>query len=308
MKPEPLVSVVVDNFNYGRFLEEAVRSALDQSYSSIEVIVVDDGSTDESRDVIRRFGEDVRTILKANAGQASALNVGIAEAHGEILCFLDSDDRWDANKVAMAVEEMRGLGPDCAMLRHNLRIVDVHGTPTGRTALPRVPSRVVEHISVDLVLQQRRNVPTSALVAPRAALARLAPIPEAPFRVSADAYLYTHLPRLGSVATIPDVLGSYRVHGCNLYFDPRPSADRLANIFELEIALLRTVPSNTCIGDDILSVAHRLEQAGRPCLHRLGTVPERFQKLIGGRMSNLRSHATRRVMVRELWRTVCATW
>lgn len=87
-----LVSIIVNNYNYGRFLREAIESALSQTYKPLEVIVVDDGSTDCSRDVIASFGARILPVFKENGGQASALNAGFARSHGDLVMFLDSDD------------------------------------------------------------------------------------------------------------------------------------------------------------------------------------------------------------------------
>ena len=90
--PRPLVSIVINNYNYARFLRAAIDSALSQSYASIEVLVVDDGSTDQSRAIIDSYGDRIRPVLKKNGGQASALNTGFAQCQGGIVIFLDADD------------------------------------------------------------------------------------------------------------------------------------------------------------------------------------------------------------------------
>src|ERR1035438_2741424 len=83
MSKLPLMSVIIDNYNYGGFVRDAINSALDQTYPNVEVIVVDDGSTDNSREVISSFGNRVISVLKENGGQSSALNAGIARSSGE---------------------------------------------------------------------------------------------------------------------------------------------------------------------------------------------------------------------------------
>ncbi|HEY9813254.1 MAG TPA: glycosyltransferase, partial [Candidatus Sericytochromatia bacterium] len=100
MQSNPLVSILINNYNYGRFLCEAIDSALKQTYSNIELIVVDDGSSDNSHDIIKSYGDKVIPILKENGGQASAFNAGFAASQGEIICFLDSDDIFLPEKVA----------------------------------------------------------------------------------------------------------------------------------------------------------------------------------------------------------------
>ncbi len=94
MTDTPLVSVIIDNYNYGRFLGAAIDSALNQTYPHIEVIVVDDGSTDDSRDVISLYGEQILPIFKDDGGQGSALNTGFKASGGEFIQFLDSDDYY----------------------------------------------------------------------------------------------------------------------------------------------------------------------------------------------------------------------
>ncbi|HEY9612926.1 glycosyltransferase family 2 protein, partial [Allocoleopsis sp.] len=100
MLNSPLVSILINNYNYGHFLPEAIVSALNQTYSNVEVIVVDDGSTDNSQEIIKSYGDKIIPILKENGGQASAFNTGFAASRGEIICFLDSDDLFKAEKAA----------------------------------------------------------------------------------------------------------------------------------------------------------------------------------------------------------------
>jgi glycosyltransferase involved in cell wall biosynthesis len=100
----PLVSILINNYNYGRFLEAAIASALNQTYAHIEVIVVDDGSTDHSPELIAGYGDRIIPILKTNGGQSSAMNAGLAASQGDIICFLDADDLFLPEKVAEIVE------------------------------------------------------------------------------------------------------------------------------------------------------------------------------------------------------------
>src|SRR5215470_16584996 len=124
---KPLVSVVINNYNYGRFVGEAIRSALSQSYAPVEVIVVDDGSTDNSRNVIEEYGKEITTVFKANEGQSSAFNAGFAKSSGEIVCLLDADDLFLPNKV----EKVVGAYADKATgwCIHPLQSVDATARP-----------------------------------------------------------------------------------------------------------------------------------------------------------------------------------
>src|SRR2546427_10997567 len=99
----PSVSVVIPVYNGEQFLADAIQSVLDQTYQNFEVIVVDDGSTDGSAAVAKRFGEAIRYVHKANGGVSKARNTGIAAARGTYLAFLDQDDLWLPDKLAAQV-------------------------------------------------------------------------------------------------------------------------------------------------------------------------------------------------------------
>ena len=88
----PLATILINNYNYAPFLREAIESALSQTYHPIEIIVVDDGSTDNSRAIISSYGTKLTAIFKENGGQASAFNAGVAAGNGDLYFFLDSDD------------------------------------------------------------------------------------------------------------------------------------------------------------------------------------------------------------------------
>ena len=90
----PLVSVIVPAYNRAGFILDALASAYDQDYSPMEVVVVDDGSTDDTRDVVESFECPVRYVYQEHAGVSPARNRGLAEAKGELIAFLDSDDVW----------------------------------------------------------------------------------------------------------------------------------------------------------------------------------------------------------------------
>jgi len=125
-----LVSVVIPTYNYARFLGEAVESALGQTHPSVEVIVVDDGSTDETQDVLRRFGKAIINVRKVNQGLSAARNTGIVHARGAFIAFLDSDDIWLPEKLTRQLALFDGaptvglVGSNGFLIRQNGEILD----------------------------------------------------------------------------------------------------------------------------------------------------------------------------------------
>src|ERR1700740_3635682 len=105
---KPAVTVLIDTYNHERFIEEALVSVLEQDFpaAEVDVLVVDDGSTDRTPDIVRKFEPQVRLLRKQNGGQASAFNAGIPECKGEIVAFLDGDDWWAGNKLTRVNEVM----------------------------------------------------------------------------------------------------------------------------------------------------------------------------------------------------------
>src|SRR5580704_15173593 len=97
----PFLSVLIDTYNHERFIEQAILSVLAQDIAEgeREIIVVDDGSSDRTPEIVRRFEPRVRLIRKTNGGQASAFNAGIPECSGQIIAFLDGDDWWTPGKL-----------------------------------------------------------------------------------------------------------------------------------------------------------------------------------------------------------------
>src|SRR5208283_2367398 len=104
---DPLVSVVIPTYNCGRYICETVESALGQTYSPVEIIVVDDGSTDDTRERLTTYGDRVRYIYQQNTGPAVARNRGVQDAQGDWIAFLDADDLWLPYRLELQVELLR---------------------------------------------------------------------------------------------------------------------------------------------------------------------------------------------------------
>jgi glycosyltransferase involved in cell wall biosynthesis len=119
MNETPKVSIIINNYNYGRFLAAAIDSALAQSYPSVEVVVVDDGSADDSRATILSYGQRIVPVLKPNGGQASALNAGLERSSGDIIIFLDADDTLHPT-IAERVVALFQAAPDVVRVQYRL--------------------------------------------------------------------------------------------------------------------------------------------------------------------------------------------
>jgi glycosyltransferase involved in cell wall biosynthesis len=204
------LSIVICNYNYGRFLDSAIASAVGQRYPDTEVIVIDDGSTDDSASVMQRWGAKIVAIFQANQGQASAYNRGFLEAHGDVIVFLDADDTLDPEAGEAVMAAFRGH--DVAKVHFRLRLVDAHGRALGGTIPLRLSEGdVSQHLRKGLLYH---SSPGSGNAYRREALVRVMPMPVfADDPHAADFFAIHGLALLGPVSTAAaHALGSYRVH------------------------------------------------------------------------------------------------
>ena len=141
----PLVSVVVPNYNCGPFLSDAVDSVLRQSYPAREIIVVDDGSTDDSLAVLDQYGDRIRVVTQRNQGVSIARNTGIQHSHGELVAFLDADDMWRPEKLAKQVSLFEN--PDVGLVYCAVEYVDEAARPLGTNVTGR-RGRVLRDIAL----------------------------------------------------------------------------------------------------------------------------------------------------------------
>jgi len=104
--PKPTVSVIIPTYNCESYITETIHSVLDQSFKDVEIIVVDDGSTDRTREIVVSRGSRVRLVTQVNSGVCAARNYGIREAQGQYICLMDHDDYWSPDKLALQLEQM----------------------------------------------------------------------------------------------------------------------------------------------------------------------------------------------------------
>jgi glycosyltransferase involved in cell wall biosynthesis len=238
----PLISIVITNHNYAAYLGTAIRSALDQTYSATEVIVVDDGSTDHSRAVIAGF-PDATAILQANQGQTGAAISALAAARGEILLFLDADD-WLLPGAAAAIAA--SYAPDIALYQFALEKRTSDGRNLGR--LPEQALLTNGHQEHMLRHGEFPSAPTSgnAFSADhcRKMFGLLSPDDHRNFF---DGFLIFSAPFSGRVVALDGVLGVYRIHDANV---SRPSWSRKALRHSVENALWQRRAIFLALGED----------------------------------------------------------
>jgi glycosyltransferase involved in cell wall biosynthesis len=219
---QPLVSILINNYNYGQYLAEAIESALAQTYEPLEVIVVDDGSTDGSGAIIAGYGDRIQAIYQPNQGQAAAFNTGFAHSQGEIICFLDADDVFLPQKVAAIVNVFQS-DADTGWCFH-----PQHYLQAGDPPLPLVAndgSVPVVRRNVMAMMQRGKlgnpfdfPIPaTSAMSFRRALLQQILPMPQGEGISLNDSYIKFVALGVSPGATLNQAISLQRIHANNAF-------------------------------------------------------------------------------------------
>ena len=211
------LSVLIDTYNQERLIETAIRSVLEQDFpeSEREVIVVDDGSTDRTAEIVRRFEPRVRLISKTNGGQGSAFNTGIPECRGDVIVFLDGDDWWAPGKLRRMAEV---FASDAALGMIGHAFIESFDDGARKTiSCHDIVRSQVNSVAAAKYFRLSRCFFGTSRLALRAELARkLLPVPEA-LVFEADEYLFTMAAVLAPFVILPEALTHYRIHAGNLY-------------------------------------------------------------------------------------------
>jgi glycosyltransferase involved in cell wall biosynthesis len=217
-------SVIICTYNYARFLPQCIESVLSQSHLPDEVIIVDDGSTDETFEVVRRF-DGVRYIWQDNAGKAAAFNRGFEASSGDIICHLDADDFWLPNKLERVIDTFSKFNPMGGVI-HNVANRDAHGNVLSVSYSKEmqaidVPFRdfLATFVYASKKHSELWGVPNTICVK-RIAIEPFFPIPHQ-IGLAVDGLLYYIAARDGLVY-LPENLAVYRHHGEN-YFVGNPN-------------------------------------------------------------------------------------
>ncbi len=251
----PLLTVLIPNYNYARYLPAALDSAVALDYAPKEIIVVDDGSTDDSRAILRDYESRglIKTLFKDNGGQPAALNEGFKLARGELMYVLDSDDVVSPHMMQRVMSVWRA---GISKVQFCLQSIDENGDRIGNV-FPNFPPGVTPAMLRRAVVEtgEYQSPPTSGNVYSKAYLDRLFPLDPARFRYS-DGPMNAVAPLYGDVEAMPEALAQYRMHDNNQWgrreFDPT--------------VYTRAVAHNLALDEFIAEHARALGVAFRPRL------------------------------------------
>ncbi len=222
---KPLISIIINNYNYCRYLQRAIDSALGQTYPGCEVIVVDDASSDGSAELIRSYRSSIIPLLQTkNSGQGAALNAGFAACRGDVVIFLDSDDYLYPEAASQIISAWK---PGSSKAQYRLDLVDAEERFIDLFPAPEVSFDSGDVVPLLLKSGRYESSVTSGNAFARTALVAILPMPEDEFRIAADGYLVTLAPFYGSVLSIEKSLGAYRRHTRN---DSRTGEDLGASV------------------------------------------------------------------------------
>lgn len=221
----PRISIIICNYNYQDYVGAAIRSALAQDYPHTECIVVDDGSTDNSWQVIQTF-PGIKAVRKPNGGQTDAAIFGLEQATGDVVLFLDSDDTVQPNACATIAARYR---PETALYQYKLIKKDVSGHTVGM--YPYFPFVESGHRAYVLQAGDLPSSPTSGNAFSMEHCRRMfALVRPQDRRNYFDGFLIFSAPLFGHVETVDEYLGSYLVHGSNVSIMKRTTKSLARNV------------------------------------------------------------------------------
>jgi glycosyltransferase involved in cell wall biosynthesis len=258
LKSMPLVTVLVNTYNHERFIAQALSSVLDQDFPAedVQTIVVDDGSTDSTSEIVGRFTPIMQYIRKPNGGQVSAFHAGIAEARGQIIAFLDGDDWWAKDKLSRVVAAFERYS-DIAAVGHGYFEVDQEGSIRA-VMLPETEFLLdfATAESARFAANLRVFGGTSRMAMRKSILDRTLPVPrELPFF---DNFVFTQGIAISGAIVLPQPLCYYRIHSGNLYASESADETRLRRRYLLQRGLVENLPDRLVgvgVSKEIVSAA-----------------------------------------------------
>lgn len=273
MQTNPLVSVVIPNYNYARYLRQAIDGVLGQTYTPIEIIVVDDGSRDESEKILRDYGERILWFRQKNQGVSAARNRGVSESRGDLIAFLDSDDVWKAEKVERQVRKFLAE-PDLGLVHCGVEEFNDEGK------VLRILSDGKEGwVAHDLLLFKCSVVlgGGSGLMVPKAVFDQVGGFDQR-LSTSADWEFFYRVADRYRVGFVPEILVRYRFHDTNMHANvalmEHDTKIGYEKAFSRKTPELRKI-RRQCYGNFHLTLAGSYYQSGQKAkflLHSLRTV------------------------------------
>jgi glycosyltransferase involved in cell wall biosynthesis len=218
------VSVVIPTYNYGRFIDGAIRSVLEQTRPPDEIVVVDDGSTDDTARVVEGFGDAVKYVRQNNAGVCAARNRGVAESHGDLIAFLDADDLWEPACLEMLLAKFTG-DERIGLVHCGMREFDDASGQTIRIVLEGGEDRLAENL---LLWEGPVIAGPCSVIVTRTAFDDVDGF-DTQMKVGEDWDFYYRIARKFQVRFVPQLLVHYRSHA--------NAAHR--NVAEMERGMLR---------------------------------------------------------------------
>lgn len=250
---DPRVSVVIPTYNASPFIERTLRSVLDQDFTELEVVVVDDGSTDNTTAIVEGFENRVRLIRQKNAGVAAARNRAIAEARGDLVAFLDHDDVWYPGKLRRQVELLDSR-PDVGVVYGNAQFIDLEDKRMWTYLSPPRLHRgsVLVPLFLDCFIPLLTAVVRADLIAKIGAFSPR-------WHIAEDYDLFLRAAEVTKVDYVDGIVAGYRIHPGNL---SRSYARRILEEQEVLTACLARDPS---LRSQVGETAVRLRMSGLRC-------------------------------------------
>jgi glycosyltransferase involved in cell wall biosynthesis len=235
----PLVSVIIPSYNASPFVHLAVQSVLEQTYDKHEIILVDDGSTDETRQVLSKFQGRITYIYQQNRGAAAARNAGIETARGDLVCFLDADDLWASNKLELQLEFLR-QHRDVALLSGGCRKFMDRDAPYASFTAAKSPegsaARIFSAPEAFTELVRSNFIPTSTVMVRKECFEKVGTFDLDLIPVE-DRDMWLRISARFGVAYLPWVLCDKRLHPSNISNDKVRMLYTCARVLEKNRAL-----------------------------------------------------------------------
>ncbi len=241
--PPPSVTVIIDTYNQEKYIERAVSSVLEQDFPAdeVEIVIVDDGSTDKTTEILRRFESRLHVIRKPNGGQASAFNAAIPRTRGEIVAFLDGDDWWANNKLRRVLDTFAS-DASVAAVGHGFYEVPEDAPPVEMFVPEKTLRLDLSSVEAARIADTGRTLlGTSRLTVRRSVLDRVGPIPET-LVFCADTPILTIALAIGGAIVLDEPLCYYRVHGSSLFAVKRLDAGKFRAKAATQAFLLEYLP------------------------------------------------------------------